>query len=94
MVDTPNPAREEARKHIEERRGFAPHLIVYLAFNTSLVLIWAYTTKPGFFWPGIIIAAWGIGVLMHAWSAFFRKPITEEDVDRELTHWRSRPGQS
>lgn len=88
MADTPSTSREAARKRIEERRGFVPHLIVYLVVNTGLVLIWAYTTQPGFFWPGIVIAAWGIGVVMHAWNAFFSKPITEEDVERELDRWR------
>jgi hypothetical protein len=88
MADTSSSAREAARKRIEERRGFAPHLIVYLVVNTGLVLIWAYTSEPGFFWPGIVIAVWGIGVLMHAWSAFFSKPITEKDVDREVSRWR------
>ena len=32
----------------------------------------------------IIAWGWGIGVVMHAWDAFFRSEITEDDVDREL----------
>lgn len=84
MADTPKEAREAARKRIEERRGFVPHLIIYLVFNTGLVLLWVSSGGHGFFWPGVVLVAWGIGVLMHAWNAFFSKPISEADVDREL----------
>jgi len=84
MTGTPKDAREAARKRIEDRRGFVPHLIIYLVLNTGLVLLWVSAGGHGFFWPGIILVGWGIGVLMHAWNAFFSKPISEADVDREL----------
>lgn len=32
--------------------------------------------------------AWGIGLIMHAWNAFLRKPITAADIDRELARDR------
>lgn len=84
MAGTPKDIREAARKRIEDRRGFVPHLIVYVVFNTGLALLWVSAGGDGFFWPGILLVAWGIGVLMHAWNAFFSKPISEADVDREL----------
>ncbi|MBO0845395.1 MAG: 2TM domain-containing protein [Nocardioides sp.] len=52
--------------------------------NTLLVVIWATTLPGGFFWPIFPIAGWGIGLVMHAWDAFLRTEITDEDVDREL----------
>ncbi|GGS28723.1 2TM domain-containing protein [Actinokineospora fastidiosa] len=91
MADTTDP-REEARKRVKNRRDFGPHLLMYLATNAMLVVIWLSTTAPGFFWPGIPMAAWGIGVLAHAWDAFFAKPISEGDVDRELNRWHRLPG--
>lgn len=95
MADAPDSAREAARKRIEERRGFVPHLIVYLIVNGGIVAIWFSTGASGFFWPGIIIIAlWGIGVVMHAWNAFFTKPVTEADVDKEMSRWRDKPGPS
>lgn len=84
MTETPKDAREIARKRIEDRRNFVPHLIVYLVTNAGLILLWVWAGGDGFFWPGIVLIAWGIGVLMHAWNAFFSKPISEADVDREL----------
>ena len=84
MTERPGDARAAARKRIEDRRNFVPHLIVYLVINTGLVLLWASADTSGFFWPGIVIIAWGVGVLMHGWNAFFSKPISKADVDREL----------
>jgi len=84
MTGTPDDAREAARKRVEERRGFLPHLIVYVLINATLVFVWANMGPHGFFWPAIVMFAWGVGVVMHAWSAFLSKPITEADVDREL----------
>lgn len=87
MTDTqgmPDDSRTIARKRLEERRGFAPHLLVYIMVNAILVFIWASAEHHGFFWPGIVLLAWGVGVVMHWWNAFIAKPITEADVDREL----------
>src|SRR4051794_30640061 len=89
MTTTPSDSRAAARKRLEERRGFVPHLIVYLVVNTGLVFVWVMTGGDGFFWPAFPILFWGVGILMHAWNAFFSRPVTEADVDREverLTH--------
>jgi hypothetical protein len=88
MTDAPKDARDAARKRIEDRRNFVPHLIVYLVINAGLILLWAASDGVGFFWPGIVLIGWGVGLLMHAWNAFFSKPISEADVDRELQRMR------
>jgi 2TM domain len=85
MTDTLDDARAAARKRLEERRGFLPHVLVYLMVNAGLILLWVYSGPHGFFWPAIVLLFWGIGVIMHGWNAFFTKPITDTDVDRELT---------
>ena len=51
--------------------------------NAFLVLIWALT-GAGYFWPIWVIGGWGIGLVLHAWTAFLQKPITEADIDREV----------
>lgn len=81
--------RAFARKRIEERRGFVPHLLIYILVNAGLVAIWA-TTGQGFFWPGFVIGFWGIGVVMHAWNVFFNRPITEADIQREIQRLQRR----
>ena len=82
MTGTPD-VRTTARKRIEERRGFFPHLIMFLVINTGLIIIWTATNPDGFFWPVFPILFWGAGLLMHAWNAFFARPVTEAEVDRE-----------
>lgn len=75
--------RRLAVKRIEERRGFSTHVVTYLVFNLVLVGIWA-TTGQGYFWPGWVAGGWGAAVLLHAWTAFVQRPITGEDIDREI----------
>jgi hypothetical protein len=84
--------REVARKRLEERRGFIPHLIVYLLVNAGLILVWATVAGRGFFWPGFVLLFWGIGLVMHAWNAFFSHPVTEAEIEREVEQLRSRTG--
>ncbi len=79
----PTHAREAAVKRLTARRDFATHAITYLVFNTALVVVW-YLTGHGYFWPGWLIGVWGAGLLMHAWDVWGRRPITEEDIRREL----------
>jgi hypothetical protein len=47
-------------------------------------MIWA-VTGAGYFWPIWVIGPWGVGLALHAWDTFVRKPITEADIDAELT---------
>lgn len=86
MTDTSNEVRAAARKRLEERRGFVPHLILYLVVNAGLVFIWSMAGSDDFFWPVFPLLFWGAGLLMHAWNAFFATPVTEADVDREAEH--------
>ena len=53
----------------------------------SLIGIWA-VTGAGYFWPVWVLLGWGVGVVLNAWDVYFRRPITEADVDRELQRRR------
>ncbi|MGC4109719.1 MAG: 2TM domain-containing protein [Nocardioides sp.] len=75
--------RETAKKHLEKRRGFVAHLLVYVLVNATTVILWMFTGH-GFFWPVFLIAFWGIGLIMNAWDVFVAHEITEADVDREV----------
>jgi len=35
-----------------------------------------------------VLAAWGAGLVLHAWDVFVRQPITEADIDDELRRGR------
>jgi hypothetical protein len=75
---------DRAMQQLKKRRDFRGHLLVYVLFNAFLVGIWAVTDANGFFWPLFIIGAWGIGLVMNAWDVYWRRDITEEDIQREI----------
>jgi hypothetical protein len=77
-------ARDRAVTQLKKRRDFYGHLLVYVLVNTFLVVIWAVVDAHGFFWPVFPIVGWGIGVVMNAWDVYWRPPITEDDVQREI----------
>lgn len=76
-------AREIARKRLLAKREFTANVVAYVVVNTFLVLVWFFT-GAGYFWPGWVLAAWGIGLALHGWEVYFRRPITEADIQDEM----------
>ena len=61
---------QEAKKRVEEKKGFFVHFIVYILINILLVVIWAFPAGggyPWFLWP---LGGWGIGLLFHFLGVF------------------------
>jgi 2TM domain-containing protein len=84
-IDTREQApRDKAVQRLKKRRDFHAHLLVYVLVNGFIVLIWALTGAAGFFWPSFFIAAWGIGLVMNAWDVYWRREITEQDIQHEM----------
>jgi hypothetical protein len=79
--------RERARKRLQDRRDFGSHAVAYIVVNAFLIGVWALT-GAGYFWPAWVLAAWGVGFVLHAWEVFVRRPITEADIDTELARHR------
>jgi len=77
--------RDEAIHQLERRRLFRRHLAAYVIVNAFLVVIWYFASGHGYFWPGWVIAGWGIAVLANAWYVYGRRggAITEADIARE-----------
>ena len=75
--------RESAVRRIENRRAFTTHLVTYVVINTLLVVIWA-VNGGGYFWPIWPMGGWGIGLALHAWTVFGQRPITDDDIQREM----------
>ena len=75
--------RAQALETLQARRDFVSHVVAYTVVNLALIGIWA-VTGAGYFWPIWLILGWGIGLVLHAWTVFGQRPITESDIEREL----------
>jgi len=82
-MDDHDEVREAAVKRVKARRDFKTHAVTYVLVNTLLVVIWAFS-GAGYFWPIWIIAGWGIGLALNAWTVYFEKPISEDEIRREM----------
>jgi hypothetical protein len=81
---------KEARKRVEEKKGFFIHLTIYIVVNIVIVIIWA-TTGAGFPWFIFPLAGWGIGVLFHGLGVFVFSRQTEWDrrqIEKEAERLR------
>ena len=82
--------RDKAVQRLRKRRDFHGHLLIYALVNAFLVVIWAVTGSHVFFWPVFPIVGWGIGVVMNAWDVYWRRDITEKDIQHELDRQHTR----
>jgi hypothetical protein len=78
------PADQRAAiKRIRAKRAFGLHAMVYVAVNLFLIVVWALTGR-GDFWPIWPVLGWGVGLAVHYWTVFFKRPISEEEIRREM----------
>ena len=83
MTQTVTSDYERARARLMKRRKFKGDAAAYVLINALLVGIWAMTGF-GYFWPGWVLAGWGVLLLLDSWDSFYRHDVTEEDIQREL----------
>lgn len=83
MTETTTLEYERARGRALRKRKFRGDLVAYIVLNAFLIGIWA-VTGFGYFWPGWVLATWGVFLLLSAWDAFYRHDVTEDDIQREL----------
>ena len=81
-------SRSIAESHIDQfmkakRVGFNSHLITFVSTNFMLHVIW-YLTSRDFYWPGIVMAAWGVGLASHFAFMKQRPSVNEPDIKRWL----------
>jgi hypothetical protein len=75
--------RERARKRVERKHKFRGDVVGYLVINLFLVGLWA-AAGFGYFWPGWVLAGWGVLLVLDAWNVYYRRPVTEDEIDEEL----------
>lgn len=78
---------EQAVSRLKKKRDFQGHLVTYLIVNAAIWAVWA-VTGAGYPWPAWVTGGWGIGLLLNAWDVYFRSPITEAEVQREIERMR------
>ena len=74
---------EQARARAQRKRKFRGDVVGYVVINAFLIGIWA-VSGFGYFWPGWVLGTWGVLLLLSAWDAFYRRDLTEEDIQREM----------
>ncbi len=82
---------EQARKRVEEKKGFFVHLTVYILVNILLVMIWAFGHGGGFPWFIFPLGGWGIGIIFHFLSVFVFSRSTgweKREIEKEAEKLR------
>lgn len=83
VTEDADSRRAAAIKRAKAKRRFRNHVAIYSIVNAVVVVAWA-VSGARYFWPIWPILGWGIGLATHGWSAYFAKPISEEDIRREM----------
>lgn len=92
-ASTPDKLREQALHRIKKRKDFQSHVVVYLLVNALLWGLWAIggADSDPVPWPLWVSGGWGIGLAFNAWDVYGRKPITEDEIEREVGRIQGRP---
>ena len=81
----------QARKRVEEKKGFFIHFIVYICVNILLVIIWAFPSGGGYPWFVFPLGGWGIGLLFHFLGVFVFSRQTDwerREIEKEAERLR------
>jgi fatty acid desaturase len=81
--------RAAARRQAERRRKLGADVVAYVVINAFLVGVWA-VTGAGYFWPGWVLAGWGVLLVLTVFDVLVRRPVTDKDVDAELRRQQRR----
>ena len=83
MIETTASNYEQARDRLTRRRKFRADVVAYIVINAFLVGIWA-VSGFGSFWPGWVLAVWGVLLVLDWWDVYYRHDVTEADIQREM----------
>ena len=79
--------RERARRRVERKHKLRADVAGYVVINLALVVTWALTGF-GYFWPAWVLGIWGVLLLLDAWNVYYRREVTEDEIDEELRRTR------
>jgi hypothetical protein len=99
---TDDDIRRKAISRVQAKKGFFTHLVVYLAVNIFLWVIWWVTMggtswgggMRGFpMWPIFPTIGWGIGLVIHCLSVFaFHGGWEDSEVEKEIAKMKKSGG--
>ena len=92
LATTPEALREQALRRVKKRRDFHTHAFAYVMINVLIWGVWAIigaTSGSWFPWPLWVTLGWGIGLAFNAWDVYLRRPIAEDEVQREIDRLRA-----
>jgi hypothetical protein len=81
--------REQALRGLNKRRDFMAHLFAYVLINLVVWGIWlviGLASHSWWPWPVFVTLGWGIGVAFNAWDVYARRPIDEDEAQRQMRH--------
>jgi hypothetical protein len=84
---SPKALRDQALHRLIKRRELKTHAVIFTLVNLTIWGIWAViaaTSGSSWPWPVFLTLFWGIGLVMNAWDVYMRKPITEQELEREI----------
>ncbi len=81
-------ARDRALAQLKRKREFRATLAVFVVVNAFLWILWALSDDRGdangIPWPLWVTIFWGLGMVLSAWNIYGQKPISEDEIDREM----------
>jgi hypothetical protein len=90
------PSEEELRRvavrRLKKKREFRNHLFVYVVVNVGLWAVWVIdgiNSTWQFPWPIFPTVFWGLFVIGHAIDVYWRDPLSEEAMQREIEQLRA-----
>src|SRR5436305_13452624 len=78
--------RQQAVDRIKKRRDLKSHAVTYVVVNIALWAVWgviAASSGTRFPWPAFVTVFWGMGLATNAWEVYGRRPLSEDEVQRE-----------
>lgn len=76
-------SRQQAIQRLHQRRGFLNYVIGAVVISLFMVVIWALSGQ-GYFWPIWVMGGFAIGLIFYGVNLAMNKPLTEDQIQREM----------
>ena len=80
---TDDSARQQAIQRLHQRRGFLNYVIGAVVVSLFMVVIW-FLSGRGSFWPIWVMGGFLIGGIFYGVNQMMNKPLTEDQIQREM----------